>query len=304
MRQSTSSLVILALSLSLISCSSGKDSGSSPQLDLAAMASEGCLNLQNLTEHVNANFNFPARITTLNFSSSRSSKSLDAANFGSLDRQMRRFPFLRKAKQSGCDSVILETAYGRLLNYKIEASTDRSLHIIRSPSDVETFTDDVYKAAAQAEPEIKEMKITLTSPTSAIIDLKSDLFSSRCRSTKIPYQKLISVRWGGSYPSEEELDANYIQRIQGLLSQAPEIPFPNPEPTETPNPSPQPEAPPLEEEDSVAEVVPPDPTPTPAEGIIRPAWFSEEPAKTKVQVQHLKDTHRRILASFPGGQCH
>lgn len=330
MRQKAFFIIVTLSTLVCIGCSDGGGSGTSANLDLDAMTQDGCLNLKKLTDHINGNFNFPARVTTLNFSSSRSSRSLDAANFGSIERTMTRFPFIRKAQQSNCQQVILETAYGRPLNYKIEASTERSLHLIREASaEVETYTDDVYKDSARAEPEIQELMIHLTSPSSAILEIKSDLFPSRCRGVnKVPYQKLLSVRWGGGFPAEEELDATYVERIHTLVSAPPETPGPPAAPTPTPgestegehsgedapiveNPAEEPpaeevpseETPAEEVEDPIAEIVPPDPEPTPIERVVRTASFADEPAKTQVQVHHIKETHKRLLASFPGGQC-
>lgn len=196
--------------MSLISCSNkseDKKDTRSPALILADLTTDSCLNFEKLYAQVNQSFNYISRQTTLDFTSNKKSNALEVAQFGTLEKQMTSFPYLREAKQSDCSKLSLQTAYGHQENYEIIESSPLHLRIRR----LKARNDELLPI---------ELMILLTSPQSAIVEVHGQLLTSRCTQTKkIDYKKTFSLRWArdlNDLSEVETLSHSYLSSIRQM----------------------------------------------------------------------------------------
>lgn len=223
-------LTFTSLILTLFALSCGKTStppqSSSDQihasLKLEDLTNGECLNIEKLATYLNHDqFNFPARKTTLSYSSNALQTALFIRNFENQNFQLSTLPFFRTPQQQDCTHVKTATAYGRMLAYNITSYDNSSLTLELAPPPEMENLDEVIRESYASEPVHSKIFISLESPTSLILQLDSETLIARCGSSKsVSYNKKMIYRWAprsSDLPPTELIPYQTVETIRNLL---------------------------------------------------------------------------------------
>ncbi len=216
-----------------------------PELPVEKFVVKGCLNLEHLSRYLEQpGFNFPGRVSNYDYSSDRFETELLVRNFGYREIQFRNLPFLKNVKQTDCQSVTAETAYGRVQYYQVVSSSEDEISIERTSDPEGEALEEAYVEAYNIESAFKSLNFKVVSPTQLKvgIDVEAQRFGCSQKNT-FEFKKTSVYRWAETrenLPQSETLSQVNFNKIINLVPSQVEReirarrPIPEPETLEEP----------------------------------------------------------------------